>query len=199
MTAVLRMKLPQPVRALKLHTMPRAEAPASARAETLFGLREQADQQAADRQLVLSCVEQISQGLGQVPGMVAQNLEEVSALVTELGLAVAREVVGAAVDQGLVDTTAVVLRCLSNSVQGVQESGMRIQLAPDDLSPVLEELSRHPEVEEQVAQVEFVPNPHLSRGSAQVDTGSGRLVYDPQEVLTRIADEVRREAAGGAS
>ena len=120
-----------------------------------------------------------------------------------MGLAVAREVVGAAVEQGQADTTAVVMRCLDQAIGGAESSRMRIQLSPDDLGTMLKHLDEHPDVRERIGDVEFAPDASMPRGHVRVDSDSGRLVYDPQEVLARISEEVRRmtreESDGGAS
>ena len=200
MSSVERISLPRRIRALRLHRVPTTDAvPVATRGAELFGLRQKAEQDAADREALLSCLQNIEDSLANIPGLVEQNLQQVAALVTELGLTVAREVVGAAVDQGLVDTTAIVIRCLEQVVNGADAGSMRIQLSPDDLSTVFDRLTQRPDVRELIGQIEFVPNQALPRGHVQVETGSGRLLYDPHEVLSRISDEIRKEAQGGAS
>ncbi len=201
--SVFRIALSRRVRALRLHGASDRKAPVEGSGGQLFGLQEKGRQDAADRESLLSCIANIEQRLSDIPGHVTENLGQVAALATEIGLAVAREVVGAAADQGLVDTTAVVKRCLDHAVGGAEPSHVRIQLSPDDLSIVLGRLGSDPDVHERMQQIEFVPDPSLSRGHVRVESGSGRLVYDPQEVLSRISEEVRKvameEARGGAS
>ncbi|MHC4077570.1 MAG: FliH/SctL family protein [Planctomycetota bacterium] len=201
---VLRIALPRRVRALRLlHGASDEPAPSRQRHQQFSGLVLKANQDATDREALLSCIGNIEHQLASIPGQVAANLEQVSALATEIGLAVAREVVGTAVEQGLVDTTAVVMRCLDQAVDDANTSQVRVQLSPDDLSTVLQRLDEHPDMRERMQQFELVPDANLPRGHVRVESGAGRLVYDPQEVLTRISDEVRKaareEARGGAS
>ncbi len=192
--SVLRIALSQPVRALRLYRTKDREDPLAGSEHQLFGLQEKQRQDAADREALLSCIGSIEQQLGDIPAHVTDNLGQVAALATEIGLAVAREVVGAAADRGLVDTTAVVKRCLDHAVGGAEPGHIHIQLSPDDLSTVLGCLGSDSSMRERMQQVEFGPDPSLPRGHVRVQSGSGRLVYDPQEVLTRISDEVRKVA-----
>ena len=200
--SVLRIALPRRVRALRLHAVGDERAPHRQRRQQLSGLAQKAQQDATAREALLSCIGNIEHQLESIPRQVAENLEQVSVLATEIGLAVAREVVGSALDQGLVDTTAVVMRCLDHAVGGAGTSQMRIQLSPDDLSTVIQSLDEHPDMRERMQQAELVPDPSVERGHVRVETNAGRLFYDPQEVLGRISDELRRadqEARGGAS
>ena len=199
---MLRIALPGRVRSLRLHA-PRGErAPHQPRLQQLSGLVQKAQQDATDREALRSCIEDIEHQLEGIPRQVAENLEQVSVLATEIGLAVAREIVGSALDQGLVDVTAVVMRCLDHALGGAQTGQVRVQLSPDDLSTVIQSLDEHPDMRERMQQVELLPDASVQRGHVRVETNAGRLSYDPQEVLARISDEVRRtqqEARGGDS
>ncbi len=100
------------------------------------------------------------------------------------------------------DTAALVMRCLDHAVGGGGTGQLRIQLSPDDLSTVIQSLDEHPDMRERMQQAELVPDPSVQRGHVRVETDAGRLFYDPQEVLGRISDELRRadqEVRGGAS
>ena len=116
-------------------------------------------------------------------------------MATELGLAIAREVVGVAVEEGLLDPSETVLRCLRQIVQGGTESGLRIELSPEDLNSVIANLEASPELKDVVRDVEFVANPALDRACVEISTRRGRMVYDPSEVLDRICDEIRKGAS----
>jgi hypothetical protein len=52
-----------------------------------------------------------------------------------------------------------------------------------------------PELADEVAASRFVADATVARGGVRAETGSGRLLYDPREVLERICAEVRREAS----
>jgi len=189
---MLRIALPRRVRALRLHAPRGDRAPHQPRLQQLSGLVHKAQQDATDREALLSCLGHIEYQLENIPMLVAVNLEQVSDLATEIGLTVAREVVGSALDQGLVDITAVVRRCLDRAVGGAGTSKLRIQLSPDDLSTVIQNLDEHPDMRERMQQVELRPDSSVERGHVRVETGAGSLFYDPLEVLARISDEVRR-------
>ncbi len=197
MTQTQKIALRLPLRALRLHkhvpSAPVAVAADDKRA-WLLSLREKSAQAETDRQALQVCVESIGQALAQIAPMVQQNLEQISAVITELGLVVAREVLGDAVDKGLLDPTQAVRRCLQQMISGVDKGELRVLLNPDDLSQVIAELEHHPEFRGKTQDAEFVPSPSIQRGSAQVESGSGRMLYDPLEVYERIADEIRKEA-----
>lgn len=199
---MLHVVLPRRLRALRLHAQSDERRLERQRAQRLSGLAHKADQDATARAAMLSCIEDIERQLQVLPTLVAANLEHVSDLATEIGLAVAREVVGSVVEQGLVDITAVVMRCLDHAVGGVGATRLRVQLSPDDLGTVIQYLDEHPDMRERMQQVELLPDATIERGHVRVETGAGSLFYDPEEVAARIADELRRadrEARGGAS
>lgn len=199
---MLHIALPRRLRALRLHAQQHERHVERQRAQRLSSLAQKAEHEASARDAMLSCIEDIERQLEAIPMLVAANLEQVSDLATEIGLAVAREIVGSAVEQGLVDTTAVVRRCMDHAVGGAGTSKLRIQLSPDDLSTVIQTLDEHPDMRERMQQVELRPDTSVERGQVRVETGAGSLFYDPEEVLTRISDELRRaerEARGGTS
>ena len=199
---MLHIVLPRRLRALRLHAQSEERRLERQRAQRLSDLAQKADQDASDREAMLSCIEDIERQLRLLPSLVAANLEQVSALATEIGLAVAKEVVGSAVERGLVDITAVVMRCMDHAVGGAGASRVRVQLSPDDLGTVIQYLDEHPDMRERMQQVELLPDTTVERGHVRVETGAGSLFYDPEEVAGRISDELRRadrEARGGAS
>ena len=51
------------------------------------------------------------------------------------------------------------------------------------------------ELADEIASSRFVADATVARGGVRAETGSGRLLYDPREVLERICAEVRREAS----
>jgi flagellar biosynthesis/type III secretory pathway protein FliH len=129
-----------------------------------------------------------------LPQQVTERLDEVAGLAVELGLALANEIVGDALQKGLVDPTPTVIRCLRDCVHGSSKADLVVRLHPDDLALVQQTLQAHPEVREETAAARFVADPTIARGGVRAETGAGRLQYDPREVLQRICDEVRREA-----
>jgi flagellar biosynthesis/type III secretory pathway protein FliH len=177
-----------------LSRQPAAGTPAARRVEWLLSLAERTKRHEAEQQAVQAALAAIQKSLQTLPTTVNGRLEQVAALAVELGLAVAREIVGAALDQGFVDPTPTVLRCLRDCVHGSDRGDLVVHLHPEDLALVLDRLARVPELREQVAAARFVSDPALGRGAVRAETGAGRLRYDPQEACERVAAEVRKAA-----
>ena len=132
--------------------------------------------------------------LRDLPAQVDGRLEQVARISVELGLAIAREIVGAALDKGFVDPTPTVVRCLRDCVHGSSKADLVVRLNPQDLAGVQERLADHPELQAEIAQARFVADATVARGGVRAETGAGRLLYDPKDALARVCDEVRREA-----
>lgn len=195
MSADVKLSFSRPLRGLRPHgapPVPDAER-TSGPGEWLFNLRERALAETRRHAAFQTCLEGIDRAVDAMVATVERRIEEMGAQVTELGLALASEVLGAALEQGLADPTPTVIRCLRESVFREGDGEVEVYLAPDDLGPVLDRLDTHPELRERVARVRFSIDPQLERGSVRMETAYGRLVYDPAEVLQRICDEVRRE------
>lgn len=176
---------------LRLH--PRRGA-AGAPAQTLLDLKQREKDREAAVQAVRDLCAAARRTVESLPAQVEARLEQVAGIAVELGLSIARELVGAALDKGLVDPTPTVARCLRDCVHGSSKADLVVRLHPQDLAPVRQRLEAHPELQEEVAQTRFVADAAVPRGGVRAETGAGRLLYDPTDVLTRICDEVRREA-----
>ena len=154
--------------------------------------RREAERQARGRALdALSAT--IDNRIAELRTQLDGNLDHVAAVVVELGLTVAREVVGSALDRGLVDIVPTVRRCLDAAVVGTKSNGgpsVSLQMHPEDLQVWASDagLSR-PDV-----QVDVGTN--LQRGEVVISTGAGALHYEPMEVLERVSEAVRAEAFG---
>lgn len=181
------------IRLLPRHA--RAGSPQAAAVASLVDLGEREARRVAETRLVERLVQNAQRAVDELPQQVAARLEEVAALAVELGLGIAREIVGAALDKGCVDPTPTVVRCLRDCVHGASPTDLVVRLHPDDLQPVQQRLPGFPEVQEEVAAARFVADPSVPRGGVRAETGAGRLRYDPREILERVADEVRREAS----
>lgn len=184
-----------PLVGFRLH--PRAGGAASAatgRAGQLLDLKDRE----LRRQAAVAALHQLADAargaVAAVPQQVGERLDQVAGIAVELGLALAREIVGTALDKGLVDPTATVVRCLRDCVHGSSRADLVVRLNPHDLAAVQTALQGHPEVQDEVAAARFVADPTIVRGGVRAETAAGRLQYDPREVLERICDEVRREA-----
>lgn len=174
-------------------------APADAAARALLDLQERQRQRDTDLQALRELVRAARVQVEALPGAVQERLDEVAGIAVELGLAIAGEIVGAALAQGRVDPTPTVARCLADCVHGTDRTDLVVRLHPADLAVVearLHELSvRDPAgFGEDVAAAKFVADPGVPRGGVRAETGAGRLSYDPRDVLERICAEVRREA-----
>ena len=196
MTQFMKLSLARPLRGLRPRAVPVEEIESSsASVEWIFALRERARDEARRGAAVQTCLEGIERAVASITEMVDRRLDEVAGLATELGLALAKEVVGSALEKDLVDPTPTVRRCLRDLSDGA-DSPIAVFLAPADLDHVLDELANEEDPRERAARARFAADPELNPGSVRVETGAGRLLYDPAEVLARICDEVRREIAG---
>ncbi len=196
MTSTSTVPLHAPLIGLRLHARGGVgPTPGAARAQQLLDLKDREGRReaavAAVRQLAVAARATVE----AVPAQVGERLDQVAAIAVELGLALAREIVGDALAKGLVDPTPTVVRCLRDAVHGSSRTDLVVRLHPQDLAAVQTALQGHPEVQEEVAAARFVADPTIVRGGVRAETGAGRLLYDPREVLQRICDEVRREAA----
>ncbi|MFN9275933.1 MAG: FliH/SctL family protein [Planctomycetota bacterium] len=170
----------------------RARGPGSP-ATALLDLRQREQDRVAEADAVRAVCAAARQAVDAVPATVGARVEDLARVATELGLALAREIVGAATDRGLVDPTPVELRCLRDCVHGAGKADLVVRLHPDDLAAVQERLRGHDVLRQEIADARFVADPVVPRGGVRAETGAGRLLYDPQEVLARICAEVRRE------
>ena len=196
MTSTFKVPFTKQVTGFRLHVAPNSSGPQeSPRPSWLLDVRDRMVEEAREQAELTRIVAAVESAIAGVPGAIAQNLEQVTALAVELGLAVAAEIVGDAIERELFDPTVVVERCLRQAIVGQDRPELRIELCPADLSLVIANLDRHPELRERVQQAEFVANPSLAPKSVDVSTATGRLVYDPMEVLGRVCDEIRREVA----
>jgi flagellar biosynthesis/type III secretory pathway protein FliH len=188
--------LTQPLVGLRLHARRAGGGePLPSHVASLLDLKQREQQRQASVQAAIDLAKAAQRTIANVPAEVQQRLEQVAGLAVELGLALARELVGAALDQGKVDPTETVVRCLRDCVHGSDRSDLVVKLHPQDLGPVQQALQSRPEVQEETALARFVADPTVPRGGVRAETGAGRLRYDPREVLERISAEVRREAS----
>lgn len=196
MTSTSTVPVPQRLVGLRLHRRAGAGgAPATPRARQLLDLEERTRQLEADREQLRGALSTAQQQLQSLPQVVNQRLDEVAGVAVELGLSIARELVGAALDRHLVDPTPTVARCLRDCVHGSGGADLVVRLHPDDLAGVKTSLAAAPELARLAADAELVADGSVPRGGVRAETGAGRLHYDPREVLERICEEVRREAS----
>lgn len=193
MTMVAKLPLQSPIRALRLHAQrPAAGSPAAERVAMLLDLGEQHARREAEAATVQKCIAALQTAIADLPREVSARLDEVAGIAVELGLAVAREVAGAALDKGLVDPTPTVRRCLRDCVHGSTEGRLVVRLNPDDLDLVQKSLGAD-DREGFEGELRFAADRAVPRGGVRAETDAGRLKYDPRDVLERIAAEVRRE------
>ena len=193
MRADFHIEFDRPLNGVKLHSL-EEESGSEIESNWICGVRDKMAQDAALLELLVTTVEHIETATAGIAPQIEANLQSVAALATEIGLAVAREVVGQALTDELLDPSDVVLRCLRQSVQTAGDAPLRIELAPSDLDRVIAALDGHPELRSRIGDVDFVPNPDLGSACVQITTAYGSLVYDPQEVLDRVCEEIRKGA-----
>ena len=153
----------------------------------------------AEQKSLLTIAQAVARAVQQTQATVQQRTDELAALVVELGLAVAREIVGSALDRGDVDPTPTVVHCLRDCVHGSSESDLVVRLHPDDMAIVQARVAAMPELHESVALTKFLADPSLGRGEVRAATEAGKLRYDPREAFERVAAAVRNAAQGGRS
>jgi flagellar biosynthesis/type III secretory pathway protein FliH len=186
----------EPIRALRLHARrDGGGVPCAPRVQQLLDLKQRETQRAAAVQAVLDLVRDARAAVATIPEQVTRHADEVARLAVELGLSIARELVGDALQRGLVDPTPTVLRCLRDCVHGSDRGDLVVRLHPHDLAVVQTALQSAAGLQDEVAAARFVADPTVPRGGVRAETGAGRLRYDPRDVLERMCDEVRREAS----
>jgi flagellar biosynthesis/type III secretory pathway protein FliH len=197
MTSTNTVPVPQRLVGLRLHRRSCAGgAPASPRARQLLDLEARNQQREADQQQLRGLLTAAQQQVQDLPQVVNQRLDEVAGVAVELGLSIARELVGAALDQHFVDPTPTVARCLRDCVHGsggARELRLSREVGLDGREIVGVETDH--EVRAAATEAQFVADEGVPRGGVRAETGAGRLHYDPREVLERICEEVRREAS----
>jgi flagellar biosynthesis/type III secretory pathway protein FliH len=198
-TTRVAIALDAPLRGVRLLSRSAPGGGQPATVQWLVQLGEVRAQRDAESRALLATAQAVQRALQAVNATVVARLDEIASTVVDLGLAVAREIIGDALERGAVDPTAVVVHCLRDCVHGPEGADLVIHLHPDDLGPVMSRLAAMPELRDQVAAGRIVPDAALARGSVRAETTAGRLRYDPREVFERMADAVRSAAAGGAA
>jgi flagellar biosynthesis/type III secretory pathway protein FliH len=172
-----------------------ANAQGNAKVEWLLSLA----QREAERKKAQASVEQVAaavvKALGELPATVNARIDEIAGIAVELGLTVARELVGNALEKGHYDPTPTVVRCLRDCVHGSRVDDLVLRLHTDDLRIVRDRLAAMPELADEVERTKFVADPRVPRGAVRAETETGRLKYDPREALDRVCEEIRREVS----
>ena len=169
--------------------------PEAPRARQLLDLESQNMRREADAQVMRDLLAEARNQVAALPGVVNTRLDEIAGITVELGLAIAREIVGEALNQGMVDPTPTVARCLADCVHGSDRGDLVIKLNPEDMANVQTRIAQMTELGDELADARFVSDPTVPSGGVRAETGAGRIRYDPREVLDRICEEVRREAS----
>ena len=196
--ARVRVKLQAAPQALRVHRLGSgagtAPAPAS-RTAALLELKKRAELEVRERQAAERAIQAIEHAVTRLTVLVAARLDELARHTTELALAVAGEVLGAGLEQGLLDPAAAVRRCLDEAVQSPGESRLTIRLCAEDLPLVLAAMEHDPRLRDRTRGAQIVADRAVARGAVELDTGAGRLHYEPREVFQRIAAAVRKDLA----
>lgn len=196
MTAVARfeVKLRRPLRGVRLHAVPRDLAASVPHVRKLLDLRADAEARAAadaaTRESVSRCALAVESAIGQLPQIVGARFDEIAGVATELGLALARAVVGELVDARAVDVQQVVRRCLEEIADTPANRVVRIKASPDDLGVLNAAFVEMPDLAARARGAEFVADPHLGQGTVIVETTAGATFYDPRDAIERICNEV---------
>lgn len=190
--------LEAPLRGVRtLSRSPLADEATRGKVKWLVSLGEQKTRRDAELKAIQATAQAVQRATQQSQAAVMQRTEELAALVVELGLAVAREIVGAALDRGATDPTDTVVHCLRDCVHGANDTDLVVKLHPEDLTLVSQRMKAMPELSDAVAKAKFVADGSLGRGEVRASTDAGKLRYDPRETFERVAAAVRNAAQGG--
>lgn len=196
MTITTRLPVGASIVALRLHSRrPGADAPNATKVAELVDLGAREARREAEGKFFVDVVAAMKRTIGEVPKAVSQRLDEIAAIAVELGLGIAREVVGVAIDRGDVDPLPTVVRCLRDCVHGSSSTDLTVRLHPEDLELVKSRIATMPEVADEAAAARFVADPKVPRGGVHAETEAGRLRWDPRSAVARICEEVRRGVA----
>jgi len=146
--------------------------------------------------LVRALLAELSAQGRRLPELVAERLEAWRPFLIELALKVAERVGHAALDRGDYDLAPVVSQLLERARNSVAAREMVVLLHPADLDAVLGRLRRAGDEAVSDPAVRFETSPAVGRGSCQVRTEAGRLLFEPAEFLEQAAAIVREELAG---
>ncbi|MCA8978212.1 MAG: hypothetical protein KDC98_26025 [Planctomycetes bacterium] len=188
----LKIPVTEPIVGLRLHGASRSAA-VSQRSTWLLSLRDREKQRRADSMALHAFAAAATDAFETLPRIIGERLDGIAEIAVELGLAIAREIVGDALDRGHVDPTATVARCLRDCVHGSSAADLNVYLHAEDLATVEANLAGQPEVREQLAKARLLVDPGIGRGAVRAETEAGRLQYDPRQALERVSAEVRRE------
>jgi flagellar biosynthesis/type III secretory pathway protein FliH len=194
MTTAQRVPVGAPIVGIRLHGKSASPGtPQAAKVAWLLSLDAREKQRAADAAALQAISRAVQLAIADMPAAVGGRLDEIGGIAVELGLAIAREIVGNALDRGFVDPTPTVARCLRDCVHGSDRGDLVVRLHPADLELVRSQLAKLPELVDEVAASRLVADATVARGAVRAETETGRLRYDPREALERVSAEVRRE------
>lgn len=192
MSNTLQVPLSKPLVGLRLHTvLPEGQVAEDPTSQWLLSLRETAVQDAHRHAELMTTLDSLQDAIKGLPSLVRKNLAEVSQLSTEIGLAIAQEVLGDALERGSIDPMQTLDRCLSEASIGLDGVDLAIYMHPGDLSQVLNELESDPEMRERLGGAQLHADAGLQRSAVRIDTEVGRLSYDYREILLRVSKAVR--------
>ncbi len=194
MTTAQRVPVSTPIIGIRLHARQQvAGTPRATKVAWLLSLDAREKQRAADAAALQAISRSVQQAIAGMPTAVGGRLDEIAGIAVELGLAIAREIVGSAIDRGFVDPTPTEARCLRDCVHGSSSADLVVRLHPADLELVRTQLAKMPELADEVAASRLCADATVARGAVRAETETGRLRYDPREALERVSAEVRRE------
>ena len=156
----------------------------------LLSLHDAAHEQRIARQAAEACRAAVEQSLHELRHLVDSRLQAIAAMTTELGLAVAREIVGHSLARGTFDPLPVVRRCLQQATTHGERGKFVVRLSPADHARVQQDLAS-----DTARELTFLADATLSPGSVRVESDLGAIAYDPAQALQRLSEELRRELA----
>jgi hypothetical protein len=186
------LRLHAALRRIAVHRLEPRSAPApEAPLRRLHLLEERAARERREHEALLAAAQALGEAAVAVRAEAARALESLGRQAVELALAIARELVGNAVDRGDADPLPAVLRCLDAAAG---HGPVSVALAPADLERVMSRMAADPELRARAAACAFVADPALPAGHVRAQAGAAQLAHDPRELFARIAAELRQPA-----
>ena len=128
MTTVGKLQVNHSIAGLRLHSRATAAgSPHAGKVAWLLSLQAREEQRQAEAASLVALSAAARQAIAALPKTVGERLDEVAATAVELGLAVAREIVGTALDRGFHDPTPTVARCLRDCVHGSSKADLVVR------------------------------------------------------------------------
>lgn len=125
----------------------------------------------------------------QIPALVEERLDGLAALVLDMGLTIAEQVLDTRIERGDMKLVPILRRILAEAVEGGKAAKATVFVNAEDLGAFATGLR-----DDNAASAEllrFEVDDSLRRGCLRVETSAGTWHYDPREVVARLREELK--------